>query len=108
MLRKINNIYVPTETEYAELSKIVDNKETMYDYIVAKTFEYDLWSFYHTNRFEEVPIDMYDTFIFEKTKLVEGAELNGRLLFCGSCVQGSSAAFSKLCGKYTPSNASEH
>lgn len=65
MLRKINNIYVPTETEYAELSKIVDNKETMYDYIVAKTFEYDLWGFYHTNRFEEVPIDMYDTFIFE-------------------------------------------
>lgn len=68
MLREINNIYVPTETEYAELSKIVDNKETMYDYIVAKAFEYDLWSLYHMDRFRDVPIYMYDIILFEYDK----------------------------------------
>ena len=73
MLRTINNIYVPTETEYAELSKIVDNKETMYDYIVAKNFEFNLWSLYQTDRFRDIPIYMYDIILFEydKTLILE-------------------------------------
>lgn len=65
MLRGINNIYAPTEEEYAALSKIINDKEKMYDYIVAKTFEYDLWGFYQTDRFRDIPIYMYDGFIFE-------------------------------------------
>lgn len=65
MLREINNIYAPTEEEYAALSKIINDKEKMYDYIVAKTFEYDLWGFYQIDRFRDIPIYMYDGFIFE-------------------------------------------
>lgn len=62
MLREINNIYVPTSEEYDTLGKIVNNKEKMYDYIIAKYFEFDLWAFYQSDIFRKVPIDMQDSF----------------------------------------------
>lgn len=68
MLREINNIYIPTAEEYAALGKIINDKEKMYDYFVAKDFEFNLWSLYQTDRFRDIPIYMYDIILFEHDK----------------------------------------
>lgn len=70
MLREINNIYVPTDEEYVNLGKIVNNKEKMYDYIIAKVFEFDLWHFYQMDRFSDVPINMQESLSFMDDKVV--------------------------------------
>lgn len=65
MLRTISNIYIPTEEELIALSSMADNKEKLYDYVIAKSFEENLWTCYQNNRFSEVPLTMMDNFAFE-------------------------------------------
>ena len=60
MLNEVRNIYRPTSEELECFRQLVGNNEKMYDYCIAKGLEEQLWNCYQINRFNEVPVLMFD------------------------------------------------